>query len=223
MDELVCSRCHCNKPPSEFYRDKWTSTGYTYRCKICSDAKVKKKRAAKDPDYLEKRRELQRKRRAQYPGEDAATTKAYRERHPENVIETRQKFWRSLTPEEREAERERLRTYKAANPEHVRAVHTEWRQENTDKITTYYRRRRARKAEAPRNDLTEAQWQLILLVFQHRCAYCGVQGQPLEQDHISPVGPEGSHTLQNIVPACHPCNAKKGRKGRLRPVQPLLL
>jgi 5-methylcytosine-specific restriction endonuclease McrA len=84
-------------------------------------------------------------------------------------------------------------------------------------------RRRARKASAPVNDLTAAQWKEIKARFGHRCAYCGVKPKTLTQDHITPLSQGGSHTASNIVPACITCNAKKGTKAVLAPVQPLLL
>ena len=42
-------------------------------------------------------------------------------------------------------------------------------------------------------------------------------------DHLTPLSKGGSHTVSNIVPACRPCNSRKGVKEVLRPVQPLLI
>lgn len=242
MDMLTCAHCHETKPAEEFHRNRHTRTGRHSYCKMCNnekqrmsyfkhrqkrrakqDATTKAKRQAKDPVFLAKRRELQRKRRQELPDEDAAIAKAYRERHPERVKQTRQTYWQSLTEAEREAERERLRTYKAENPDHVKAVNTAWRHENPEKIAVLSARRRANKRNAPRNDLTAAQWETVLQAFDYRCAYCHKKRKPLTQDHVTPFALGGSHTLWNVVPACKSCNSKKGTKAPLKPVQPLLL
>ena len=57
--------------------------------------------------------------------------------------------------------------------------------------------------------LTEAQWRLILAFYNNRCAYCGVEGVPLQKEHRQPLCQGGLHTATNIVPACRSCNAHK--------------
>jgi 5-methylcytosine-specific restriction endonuclease McrA len=56
---------------------------------------------------------------------------------------------------------------------------------------------------------TPSQWELLLKVFNQRCAYCLIPSLRLEQDHVIPLSRGGSHTLQNIVPACVHCNRSK--------------
>lgn len=85
------------------------------------------------------------------------------------------------------------------------------------------KRRRARLNAAPINNLTEAEWEQIKAHYGQRCVYCGRRMQRLEQDHIIPLSKGGSHTKQNVVPACRSCNAKKNAGPVLKPVQPLLL
>jgi len=83
-------------------------------------------------------------------------------------------------------------------------------------------RRRARKATAPQNDLTTAQWKAIQAHYKHRCIYCGIKPRKLTMDHLTPISKGGSHTVSNIVPACKECNFKKHAGPPLAPVQPLL-
>jgi hypothetical protein len=50
--------------------------------------------------------------------------------------------------------------------------------------------------------------------FGDRCCYCGVEFSaaiPAVQDHLIPMNKTdlGLHAWGNVVPACHPCNAKK--------------
>lgn len=41
------------------------------------------------------------------------------------------------------------------------------------------------------------------------CIYCGSLG-PLVKDHATPVHRGGSDGIENVVPACSPCNQSKG-------------
>jgi len=47
--------------------------------------------------------------------------------------------------------------------------------------------------------------------FDGRCAYCGheITKQQMQVDHIHPKAFNGSDNLDNLNPACHPCNNYK--------------
>ncbi len=47
-----------------------------------------------------------------------------------------------------------------------------------------------------------------------RCAYCGVglDGTGFAVDHIHPQALGGRHEIDNLLPACPPCNTSKGMK-----------
>ncbi len=42
----------------------------------------------------------------------------------------------------------------------------------------------------------------------HRCQYCHANAENI--DHVIPRSKGGTHTWDNVVAACRPCNAKKG-------------
>ena len=78
-------------------------------------------------------------------------------------------------------------------------------------INACKRRARIKKATI---SFTVTDWLEILRKYDYRCAYCGTGGVPLEQEHYIPLAKGGSHTKENIVPACRRCNATKfTRKG----------
>ena len=104
-----------------------------------------------------------------------------------------------------------------------------WRKKNKDKVRSYVKQRRAKKMNAPINDLSSEQWLEILVVYNYRCVYCPTncwrctrKKHALTQDHITPLSKGGSHTFSNIVPACHSCNSSKKAREAKVPVQPLL-
>jgi len=123
----------------------------------------------------------------------------------------------------RERHRATMRAYNEAHPGAQLARQRAYHARNPDYGTSSRARRRARKANAPLNDLSAAQWKEIKLAYGHRCVYCGKKMQRLTQDHIIPLAHGGSHTLANVVPACQSCNSRKYLGKPLVPVQPLLL
>ena len=58
------------------------------------------------------------------------------------------------------------------------------------------------------HDLTDAQWTALAAAWGG-CAYCGTTGTPLQRDCILAISRGGRYTLENVVPACGPCNASK--------------
>lgn len=46
----------------------------------------------------------------------------------------------------------------------------------------------------------------------HQCVYCDAKNVPLEKDHVRPRSRDGSNALSNLVPACRPCNQRKGNQ-----------
>ncbi len=57
----------------------------------------------------------------------------------------------------------------------------------------------------------------------HVCQYCGRATGDLTLDHVVPRHRGGSHTWDNLVAACKPCNHRKGGKmpdeARMRPLR----
>lgn len=85
-------------------------------------------------------------------------------------------------------------------------------------------RYRARKAGAPINDFTAAQWRLMQEICDHFCAYCRERAPgKLHREHLTPLSKGGPNTWSNILPACAKCNSEKGTGPVLCPVQPFML
>lgn len=58
--------------------------------------------------------------------------------------------------------------------------------------------------------LTTAEWRWVRVSYGNRCAYCSSPEPPLTQDHVLAMSQGGTHTIDNVVPACGPCNSSKG-------------
>jgi 5-methylcytosine-specific restriction endonuclease McrA len=137
--------------------------------------------------------------------------------------------------------RARARAGYAANLEHYRAYHTEkqraYREADPERIrqrdrASYAaspfrmreaaRKRRALLANVSGPGLTESEWSEILEINDHRCAYCLEQSNSLEVDHIVALARGGSHSADNVVPACETCNTSKNDRSLLEIFHPHL-
>lgn len=58
------------------------------------------------------------------------------------------------------------------------------------------------------HDLTAEEWQALTAAWGG-CAYCGATERPVQRDCVLPISRGGRYTLDNVVPACGPCNASK--------------
>lgn len=104
--------------------------------------------------------------------------------------------------------------------EYAQAKHKEWLEKNKDKVKQYeidhVDERRAyvetRRARRQNQDggLTVSDWLVLLDFYEHKCVYCLEAFDNLEQDHVIPLSLGGKHSLENVVPACLPCNRHKG-------------
>lgn len=68
---------------------------------------------------------------------------------------------------------------------------------------------KAKRRGRPEIERIDAEgWAERLEYFGNRCAYCN-RSADLEMEHIVPISKGGLHGIDNIVPACHGCNASK--------------
>ncbi len=58
------------------------------------------------------------------------------------------------------------------------------------------------------HDLSGEQWTALQAAWGG-CAYCGATDKPLQRDCIQAISRGGRYTLENLAPACGPCNASK--------------
>jgi 5-methylcytosine-specific restriction endonuclease McrA len=69
-------------------------------------------------------------------------------------------------------------------------------------------RKRRRRMAAVEHDLSDEQWAALQEAWGG-CAYCGATDRPLQRDCVLAISRGGRYTLDNIAPACGPCNASK--------------
>lgn len=179
---------------------------------------------AREKVSREKRREKIISKHKEYWADNAEQLNASRrQKRQDNLEATRaadkEAYKRKDKDKKRLAERARYARNKAQEAARKHAAYVK----NPDIFAERTRQRRAKKAGAEHHDLTTAQWREIKAAYGYRCAYCGRKPRTLEQEHITAIAKGGDHTVMNVVPACLPCNRRKGAGEPLVPVQPLLL
>jgi len=134
--------------------------------------------------------------------------RSYHQKNKDKINANRKK--RYYIHHERETKRQQERR---KNPK--------WKERNRIISRTFYKRHpdRTKKKDAKRRarmhqiicTLTAKEWQQILLLYGHKCIYCG-ETKNLTQDHVIPVSKGGNHIKENVVPACRSCNCSKGNR-----------
>ena len=183
-----CAGCGERKPLTEFHRMKANADGYRPRCKVC--------RRAETTEY--------------YVANSGA-------------VKARSKAWREANPERY---RQQLVSWGERNREHKREINQAWRDANRGRIkavTTAYQRlhpeharnqkaRRKAQMGATVHRITKTEWEDLKAEYHGGCAYCSKKVVKPTMDHIVPLIRGGGHTVDNIVPACSPCNREKGMR-----------
>lgn len=98
--------------------------------------------------------------------------------------------------------------YREKNAEKERERVRDWIEKNREKKNESNKRHYRAKNKA-KGSHSVFEWQEKIIQYSGRCAYCGKIGEALTEDHIIPLSRGGTDFIDNIVPACHPCNSSK--------------
>lgn len=129
---------------------------------------------------------------------------AYHRKDKAKIAE-RSRLDRARNPE---TNRKATRNWREKNRDKQRALIAEWSRRNPERRRAHAAKRRALVAASPAT-FTVEQWLEIVERYGHRCAYCQRKPRKLTMDHVVPLAKGGTHTDDNIVPACFDCNRRK--------------
>jgi 5-methylcytosine-specific restriction endonuclease McrA len=163
-------------------------------------------------EYYIKNKERINAKNNQYYSENKEKTKQrfdrYRKENPEKVSATKRKSREKRKVEKPEYGKEYAREYRKKNTERVLSYGRKWSASNLDKIRIKSGNRRAKIKKVPGNGWTVADERQLIEDYCYCCAYCGKKAKPT-MDHIVPIAKGGTHSIENIVPACQSCNSSK--------------
>jgi 5-methylcytosine-specific restriction endonuclease McrA len=114
--------------------------------------------------------------------------------------------WRERHPEEHRAENN---AYYARHAERLSRRIADYHRANPAVVRAKSQRHRALRKGAG-GSFSPQEWTDLVAAHEGRCAYCGCDA-PLEPDHRVALSRGGSNSIENILPACRRCNARKHR------------
>ena len=120
-----------------------------------------------------------------------------------------------MTPEQRKHERERIDRWNKENPEKIKEYAKKYSKGNGREAKyESYQRRRAMLANAVTDNHTIKELHAYWLEQGYDpdvCTYCDkpIEAKTSIGDHVIPLSRGGSHTVDNLVPACLSCNSSK--------------
>lgn len=190
MDIKRCNKCKQDFPSTSEYfdRDKKKKDGLSTTCKQC----MKEYNARR---YQEKKDEIKVQNREYYDNNKEKYKPLFKENHHRWYKDNIDEYNRNSIK------------WREEHSEYFKEYHKNYFKENPEKTIEASKRRVERMKLQPYT-LTTKQWKYIKAKFNNCCAYCG-QEIPLQQEHFIPVASEGAYTIDNIIPACKRCNAKK--------------
>ena len=125
-----------------------------------------------------------------------------------DVFRARHQAW---VQKNKEYVKEKNRAYRQNNLDKLRGTWREWYRRHSKQWQSYVSNRRACKLHRlPKSEILSPQeWECLQIAWNYKCAYCGIESLELTQDHVVPLGLGGEHTMENVIPACKPCNSAK--------------
>lgn len=142
--------------------------------------------------------------RSQHRAEKRAYDKRYWGEHRERRLAQKRALY--------ERDRDRILAARRAQRDARRDLDNALRRERyRTNPAMYLAHRHARRATLTANGgaYTAAEWAALLALYENKCAYCGAS-RPLHVDHRIPIARGGRGDIANVLPACGPCNYRKG-------------
>ena len=176
------------------------------------------------PEFLDKKRKYDRERKAKQMAtaegkakaaaanrkhylKKTAEARAERERVRAERLEAKRLAVESR--KQRMAEvREKKERERKMRPKRIFLTEEQRKERRRQEKRNYRHRRRARLA-GQSGKATAGQVRAAKKKAGGLCFYCKAKVKDLTIDHVTPLARGGSHTLDNIVFACHECNSKK--------------
>jgi len=195
MTAKRCARCGFVLDIELFNREAASKDGRGRWCRACHKTYAAER--PRPPLSEDKRKHYRARARAAYaadPDSRRSYIYAWRESRPGYALAVDRKYRTNHVEECRE----RRRAWQKSHPEYNRAQ-------------TRDHNHRKRAGGLP-SDVNRQSWEVLVVEWNGRCAYCGIRPERITQDHVVPLARGGSHTIANLRPACQRCNSSKGTK-----------
>lgn len=235
----ICTKCHAEKPLTEFNLRKASKDGYQPLCRECAHERMRAYRnteeyKTKNRAYWTSDRGRAVKRR-HWQSERGRITKSKNARKYRNSEVGKATISAYQSSEAYKQSRTKYRaSYRGIaarraydRSEQGKAVYRKYRQSEKGRLSSRYRgckyyssekglvlaRKKAnlRRARLLNAIISPIDEKKIYALCNNQCIYCG-STERLTLDHVVALASGGSHTEDNLVVACKSCNSSKGKK-----------
>ena|ERR1035441_5660181 len=177
--------------------------------RIAVSAETSKKYRMAHP---ERWREIRRRWRERNRESERVKAKAWFDANPERHKELRRRHYLKHAEEIKRKKREQL----ASDPilrGRARAANRRWAKANPVRRRCLQTKREA-KRRGNGGSHTAVEWITLCWSSGWRCCYCGIHltAKTVTRDHLVPLSRGGTDNIDNIAPACGPCNYRKHTK-----------
>lgn len=178
-----CHSCDTAKPLDQFAKGR--NGRPNSRCRGCHREYYLANRErildAKRAEWASKSGEILAKRRINYS------------ENRESILAKQRSWYASLSEEKLQERKAKAKIYQRSEAGKMAAKNT----------------RHKRRSKQKSGSVTSAELFKIRDAAKGRCHYCGCKSARLTFDHIIPLAKGGTHSADNLVMACGPCNSSK--------------
>lgn len=192
-------------------------------CKLCGENPRAPEKSRCHPCLARLAREHRAKNLERVRETERESKRKLRAENPEHHAEYL-KTWRAENPEKVKAAKQRhykkyaariyanILAWNKANPEATRRHRKLYKSRYPEKVSARDARRRARKVQAE-GSYTAAEFVAKLKLYKRHCHWCTKKIEGRPHaDHLIALAIGGSNDISNIVPSCARCNLSKGAK-----------
>lgn len=180
-----CSKCKLDKDTDfDFHKNKSKPNGFAFECKVCKNQQ--------DKIYRDTHKEYYKNYIHNYRKENKAS------------LDTQKKEY---IEKNKSAHIKRQNDWYERNKADVKARTSQYKKDHPKQYQMYNNKRVALKKTQVSDSF---QYNDIIAKYGNLCVYCGGEFEHI--DHYIPLSKGGSHTLDNIRPACEKCNLRKSNK-----------
>lgn len=187
------------EPFIAYERSRYAANPEKYKAKTAAYRAIAENR--------ERSRRLNIEWRKNNPGRASAASRAWEAAHPGKKAEYAARNYLKYKP----VRNATSRAWYVKNKERAAALHRDWVRENRHLRAQHGASRRARKFNNGGSH-TFKEWLAKCAEYHYTCAYCPAKDIKLTRDHVVPLSRGGRDSIDNIVPACQPCNSRKRDK-----------
>lgn len=199
METKRCIKCGKELPVELFSISKINKDGFYGGCKECLSEVAKQYYGNK----VDKIKEKQRLYRVESRDKISERKRKHYSSNKDKISERDKIYYES----NKDWIRERKIQYYESNKAEIKEQHKQYVKLHLLEYRMIDQKREAKKRSLSAT-LTKQQWDIIKAHFNNCCCYCG-KNLPLAQDHFIPLSKSGDYSINNIVPACKPCNSSK--------------